>query len=127
MNETRHDFLAGARLPLHQRRRLRGGYLCGLLENGHPFRRASDRAAEPRAEVELRCERLHAHFEVLGAGTCLRTAALGIRELLMGERQADAGGDVPRDRHIPEAEGEWLFRPECEVQWLEAGGGTHDQ
>jgi len=71
-------------------------------------------------EVELRRERLHAPFKVLGAGTRLRAAALGVRKLLMGERQADAGGDLPRDGHIPEAEGVRLFLPECEVQRLEA-------
>ncbi len=127
MNESRHHLFAGPRLTLQQRCRLRCCHLRRLLEYVRPFDGLSDRTAKARSEVELRGERLRAHFEPLRPRVRFGHLLCGLRELLMGEGQTDASGSVPCHGHILEAERVWLFRPETEAQRLKACRGMHDQ
>ena len=105
VQESRDDFLAGARLAEQQHRRVGRRDLRRLRQHLAPLRRLADDAAVAGPRVELVGQRPDARFELRGPRGGF-VGALGRFDLALArQHQRDAVGDAARDQHVAVLEG----------------------
>ncbi len=100
MDESRHDFLARARLPCQEHGRIGRGDLRGFPQHVLPRLGVSDDASVADLRAELVGEQLDARLEALRAGTGFGDLPRRLRELLVRHGQGDMVGNPARDGEI---------------------------